>query len=98
MSSLSHGARVRSMRPGGAGLGTDRAGVFNRPGFGHENLAASRRWRLVPRHVDHVAAVRFRLDRPFCIGKFDDQSVRSDLDADDMIADESCVSSSSPIA
>ena len=35
---------------------------------------------------------RFRFDPvAFCIGKFDDELVRLDLDPDDMVVDEDCV-------
>jgi hypothetical protein len=67
--------KARQARPEAANaetgeIGTYRAGVLRQHGRGHENLTAPFEWRLVPRHLQRIAAPRpFGADT-FCVGQF----------------------------
>jgi hypothetical protein len=65
--------------------------ILRRNGFGQENFTASGRWCLAPGHLDDIATALLLATDTFCIGEFDDQPVRLDLNPDDMIVDEDCV-------
>ena len=72
-------------------LGTDGADLVRGRSFGHQNLPASLGWRLAPWHLDPFNTSLSLCCTTLCIGQFDDQLVRLDLDADNVIADEDCV-------
>jgi len=74
-----------------AGLGTYCTGVLRRHGRGHENLTASPKWRLMPRHLQHIAASRPLGGDTFWVGQLDHQVLCLDLDPGNMAVDEDCV-------
>ena len=72
-------------------FGTDRADLVSRRGLGHQDFPTPGRWRLAPWHLDPLDASLSVCSGTLCIGQFDDQPVWSDLNADDVIADENRV-------
>ena len=58
-------------------------------GFRQENFVAPGRWRLSPRHCNHIAVVSLSLG--IGNGKFDDEVIWPDLRPDDMFVNENSI-------
>ena len=79
------------MRSGERGSQNVLHGRVEADGRGHENLTASPKWRLMPRHLQHIAASRPLGGDTFWVGQLDHQVLCLDLDPGNMGVDEDCV-------